>query len=582
NRALPTDLSYNTDTTWLLPGLPDLTKAAGYIPHTLSQTAMAITLDNQTIHGFRSSKLSPGMSIRDLAWGMETAQYYYGDEYLRQAIEQYLQTQPSRVNQPQYGAVEGILTATDDPGKPVRFGDEEISLIHAAYLYYNLTFNADWLQQDLNGLPVIDRLNLAAEWLYRNRFDPETELLWRDQVLAWQHPGLETVPDGLPLISIYDQALAYLALIELAKMNAAVQQISRADAWQQRAEALKLRVNSHLWQPDPGLFRPPHPLTGPATEPDTGTIVAVENALAVYSGLTNFAQNRSIIDGLERARMEAGASKPGLTLHPAPVDSTSHQPGTGAVWDWWGGIQIEAEFVNGFSKIGQTHLLQVANEWQDHPGNIIEWQSPTDATKQGSHYHHAAAGTMGSAIIKGFFGVELTGSGLTLSPRLGLNDGFIRVYQAATDRYAAYSYDWNQGVTRLAYGTNAEIVQFNVLTLQTEQISQVRLDDRPVPFSITTVGHDSYVTFSGPRGEHTIELVKGSNNPQAIETASLSTNPSSDGAGESPAGSPNFGPNVTRPQAPSSLPESDRQSAGGQSEASAAAGQNLRALWRDM
>ena len=48
---------------------------------------------------------------------------------------------------------------------------------------------------------------------------------------------------------------------------------------------------------------------------------------------------------------------------------------------------------------------------------------------------------MGSAIIEGFFGVELNGQGLTLQPRLGLNDGFIRVYQAATDRYAAASGD---------------------------------------------------------------------------------------------------------------------------------------------
>ncbi|RMF01313.1 MAG: hypothetical protein D6768_10900, partial [Chloroflexi bacterium] len=90
NPALPTDLSYSTETTWLLPGLPDLSAASGYIPHNFSHGEAIFKTNSDTIHGFRPGKAYPEMYIRDIAWGMETAQYYYPDEYLREPIEAYL------------------------------------------------------------------------------------------------------------------------------------------------------------------------------------------------------------------------------------------------------------------------------------------------------------------------------------------------------------------------------------------------------------------------------------------------------------------------------------------------------------
>ena len=93
NRALPTDLSYSTETTWLLPGLPDLAATAGYIPHNFSHGEAVFETGNEVIHGFRPGKAYPEMYVRDIAWGMETAQYYYPDEYLREPIEAYLRRQ---------------------------------------------------------------------------------------------------------------------------------------------------------------------------------------------------------------------------------------------------------------------------------------------------------------------------------------------------------------------------------------------------------------------------------------------------------------------------------------------------------
>jgi hypothetical protein len=580
NRALPTDLSYNTETTWILPGLPDLSATSGYIPHNFSHGAAIFEIGNEIIHGFRPGKAYAEMYVRDIAWGMETAQYYYPDEYLREPIEAYLRRQytANTVSSDSdfgvvagAGAIGGIINPNGRSNKQTITTDEETSLIHAAYLYYNMAYDTAWLESQINGLTIIERLNLAADWLYTHRLDQKLQLLWRGHTTDWGDVKFEKGPgytDYKPAqdhltASIYDQALAYMALIELAKMNAAVGNTAHADAWQTKAEALKAQTNALLWQADRGFYLT-HAHITPLEHPfDESTMVSISNALAVYSGLTDFQQNQAIFHNLEQARIKAGAKKPGLSLYPyypnqwpnlffdyLGMGYGNYQ--NGGVWDWWGGVQIKAEFSNGLAEEAQVHLLQVANDWQKHPGNIIEWHSTTDPRHEGSHYYSAAAGTMGSAIIEGFFGVELNGKGLALQPRLGLNDGFIRVYQAATDRYAAYSYDWDQNVTKIDYGTNAaDPVEVKVLKLRSEQINRVTIDGQPIEFETETIGHDTYTVFSAPSGQHSLEIAKGQPlaQPAAIEVEADPTQVSSAATASEPT-LPSTAPNlVSSPEA---------------------------------
>jgi hypothetical protein len=534
NRALPTDLSYSTETTWLLPSLPDLSATSGYIPHNFSQGEAIFQAGDEVIHGFRPGKSYPALNIRNIAWGLETAQYYYPDEYLREPIEAYLRRQHGAHTSgfdadfdvvAGVGAIGGIITPTGDSTKQTVTTDEETSLIHAAYLYYNITYNTDWLQSLINGRPVIERLNLAASWLYTHRLDPSLHLLWRTHSTDWGNIKLESdhsfddydlTQDHLT-VSLYDQALAYMALLELAEMNAAVGETAHADEWQNKAEALKKKTNALLWQADRGFYLTHTHITPLRHDIDESTMVSISNALAVYVGMTDFRQNKVIFQNLEQTRLAAGANKPGLSIYPYYpnlfIKYPDMEPGThqnGGIWDWWGGVQIKAEFLTGFSQSARTHLLQVANEWQKHPGNIVEWQSTSNPGQEGSHYYSAAAGTMGSAIIAGFFGVELNGGGLTLQPRLGLNDGYIRVYQAATDRYAAYRYDWDQDAIKVDYGTNTKgTVTIKVLKLRSEHIDRVIIDGQPVEFETEIIGHDSYTVLTGPSGQHSLEIIKG-------------------------------------------------------------------------
>jgi hypothetical protein len=552
--GLPGDLSYDTETTWALPSLPNLSATAGYIPHNFARGEAIFQLDNEVIHGFRPGEDYKEMYIRDIAWGMETAQYYYPGSYLREPIEAFLRRQytaDSRSLDGDFGvlagagAVPGVITAEGKSDKETITSDEESSLIHAAYLYYKITGKVDLLKQPVGGRPAIDRLNQAAEWLYSRRLNAELGLVWRGHTTDWGDVKFEASTNYTDYdpkqdhmtASIYDQAMAYLAWSELAEMNAAIAYTPQATLWRERAEALKQQANALLWQSGRGFYLTHLHVTPLDHHFDETAMVSISNALAVYVGLADPEQSRAILDNLERVRLEARAGKPGLSIYPyypnrwpnlffdyLGMGYGNYQ--NGGVWDWWGGVQIKTEILNGFAERGIAHLLQVANDWHEHPGNILEWESTTDPSRHvGSSYYSAAAGTMGSAIIEGFFGIRLDAGGLTLQPRLGLNDGYIRTYQAVTDRYAAYRYDWDQTVIKLDYGTNVPgPITIKVLQSHPQPPAGVTLDGQPVEFSLETVGSDRYVVLSGPGGQHSVEFVKDSPTaePTTLPTATAS------------------------------------------------------------
>jgi hypothetical protein len=540
NPSLPGDVSYKPETTWILPGLPYLSDTAAYIPQNLAQGEAIFALANETIHGFRPGKDYLEMYARDIAWGMETTQYYYPDEYLREPIEAFLRRQYTDETVSADGdfdvpagpgALGGIITPEGTIDKQTITSDEETSLIHAAYLYYSMAHNVAWLQSTVADQTVIGRLNLAADWLYSHRFDADLGLFWRGHTVDWGDVKFEESTNYTDFdpeqdhqtASIYDQALAYMALSELAEMNVAAGDMARAGEWRDKAGALKERTNARLWQADKGFYLTHLHITPLEHDFDESAMVSISNALAIYAGLTDFDQSQAILSNLERVRLEASADKPGLSIYPyypnqwpdlffdyLGMGYGNYQ--NGGVWDWWGGVQIQTELLKGFASQGTEHLLQVANDWHRHPGNIIEWQSTTDPEhQQGSDYYSAAAGTVGHAIIEGLFGIQLGGQGLVLQPRLGLNDAFVRVYQPATDRYAAYRYDWDQDVIQIDYGTNAtQPVTIKILTSRPEQILGVSLDGQAIAFSIERVGNDAYVALSGPTGQHSLQITKGS------------------------------------------------------------------------
>jgi LysM repeat protein len=469
---------------------------------------------------------------RDTATIQPAARYLYDDATLRTAVEEFLAMQygPNTLSHDgDLGTVHGAgaISATVSPGRIVNkatvVADEETSLIRAAYVYYATAGGAEWLSKPIIGRRVVDRLNAAMDWLVGKRLHPDLGVFIRGNTTDWgdvkQEPGEATdigPADGWTY-STYDQALAFSALMELSEMNRAAGQAAAASRYLEAAQVLQRRATALLWMPDRGYFRihghlVPHPHDG--FEEDE--IVAIGNAAALYYGLATEQQAGPIVRALERARQDAGAHKPGLTLHPPyPASGFSNVAmawrayQNGAIWDWWGGRQVLGEFRYGYASRASEHLWQVAQDWARHPGKVYEWESPWLGRVSDDYRYAGAAAVMGEAIIEGLFGVSINRGGVALEPRLGTRDGSIRAYQPASDTCAAYRYQLRDqtGAIELAFGSNThQRIGVRVLLPSRAAGWSATLNGQPVPVQMSQVGDDTYAAVEAPRGEHVLIL----------------------------------------------------------------------------
>jgi hypothetical protein len=249
---------------------------------------------------------------------------------------------------------------------------------------------------------------------------------------------------------------------------------------------------------------------------DEDAIVAIGNVAAIRCGLTTPSQEQAIFAALEQTRLAAGASKPGVSLYPpyprgffAYGQMVPDRYQNGGLWDWWGGRQIGAEFERGYSGRARRHLAQVAADWATHPEGIYEWHLPATGQGWGSLHYCASAAAMAEAIIGGLYGVSLDQQGVVLSPRLGDQNGYIRVYQPATDTYAAYDYRATDQGLVLEYGCNdTRPLTLRVLLPTGTAVQALEFDAgaRELTYDIEVVGQDTYCVLEVPAGLHRVTL----------------------------------------------------------------------------
>ncbi|GAB4528899.1 MAG: hypothetical protein Kow0063_05490 [Anaerolineae bacterium] len=484
------------------------------------------------VQGFSPDPIYPRIFIRDTSTLLTGASYFYPAERLRWGVEAFLRQQYERTtasSEDGWLAGEGAISATVGPDgvidKATAVSDEETHLIHAAYVVYRLIGGVAWLEQDIEGLPVIGRLNAAGDWLLAHRRDAATGLIRRDHTTDWGDVRFQPT-QGNPTdiveqnvvwtASIYDQALAHRAWRELAAMNRAVGDEVEARRWDTEADSLRFAANALLWQPERGFYRTHLHLTPLAHGFDEDGMVSIANAVAVVCGLTDASQNAAILAALERARLEAGAGKVGVVLYPPYPDGFFAQPFMGAgvyqnggVWDWWGGWQVLAEFETGYSQRARTHLVQTAVDWARHPGQVFEWQTVTTLTGAGGDRYSGAAGIYAQVIVEGLYGVRLLLDGLTLSPRLGDWSGSIAAHQPASGLFLRYNYQPAADHLEMVYQTNHQAPNFpgRILLPVGFVPDQVQLDGLPQDWDTFTLGQDTYLSTTLPTGHHSLLVV---------------------------------------------------------------------------
>ena len=485
--------------------------------------------------GFRPGVLYAHIYARDSATIAPTAQYFYEMPWLTRPVEEFLALQydgtpgdaeDARWRTPgQPGAVSGTVGGNEIAGaKMLVVSDEESSVVTMAYIAVKAGAGADWLKQTQAGKPRIQRLNEAMDWLFAKRFDQGVRLIkrgnttdWGDVAVGVGHSSGEYAKDPSEwTASIYDQAWAYRALMQLAEMNMIAGQPEIAEHQRGRARLLRQSSAERLWQPDRGYFRTRILLPPLVPEIDEDRIVSVANGIAVYAGLTDPSETKPIFSALERARIEARAPKPGLTLWPAyPLgyfDYPQMVPGryqNGAVWDWWGGMQVSGEFWAGHSALGRKHLDLVAQDWARAPGEIYEWQETGTGKNLGSAAYTGAASSMGEAIISGLFGVDLNPDRWSIAARLGPQTGGIHVFHPPSGCTLGYWHTYAGDRVAVEWETtHPNPGEVRVVLPDNVKVDSALLDQKPVQVRLQVVGEDTFAVLAekAPVGKHRLEL----------------------------------------------------------------------------
>jgi TolB protein len=493
----------------------------------LGQNESGYPTSSGLIFGFEPGDLYQQIYVRDQSWMSIAAMFFYQPQYVRDPIEEFLRRQytdkqairPEATSYPGDGAIAGLFSPEITYDKHTTTSDEEANLIRAAYVYWSMSGDRDWLKKDINGQSVLARLNRAMEWLLINRIEASTSLIWRAHTTDWGDVKIEKTgsPTEFSLndartASIFDQAMVYQALLNLSAMNQAAGNRAEADRYQNAASDLKGQVEKYLWQPTKGFYRTHLHLTPLEHKGfDEDSIVSIVNALLVYTGVSD---RTGPLDKLEEATKAMGAIKPGLSLYPpypngvfAYIQMAEGAYQNGGLWDWWGGTQITAEFEHGLRTRAINHLYQVADDWVKHPRDIYEWQSPRTGFNHGSDNYGGSVATMTEAIIRGLYGIKLETQNVSISSRLGEHNGWVRAKVPASGLYAAYHYQVNGQTIQMAYDTNAgRDVPFRVALPPNATASKVTIDGQTTAFKNDVITEDSYAVFSGPSGPHTIEL----------------------------------------------------------------------------
>jgi hypothetical protein len=515
-----------TATIWHIPDYTAIEAMRKNILYTFQRCEAEFQGVEGPLHGLLPAREYGMIFVRDTSTMMPGLQYFYADEYLRTPVEEFLRrqygfdTKSTDGHIPGDGAISAVIAPDRHIDKATVVSDEETHLIHAAYLYYRIIGGPDWLQKELAGELIIVRLNRALDWLYTRRFDGVHQLIKRGHTTDWGdikfEPSLNPT-DLYPLTdhwacSIYDQALAYRALLELAQMNQVLGDELHARELQERAQQLRLSTNESLWNPQGGFYSVHLHLSPLKHSFQEEEMISIANALVAYVGLSDPTRNSEIFISLEKARLAAEADKPGVSLYPSyPAGFFSHvqmSPGeyqNGGLWDWWGGVQITAEFENGHSSLALAHLRMVARDWAQHPQQIFEWQIPHTGEGWGAENYASAAATMGEAIVWGLFGVTIEKDVLRLQPRLREHEGRIRVVQPASGFYISYDYRHRPDFIVLDYGSNhPRPLKIKVLLPLGKETERVSIDDFSISHRMETLAEDSYCTFQAPSGVHRI------------------------------------------------------------------------------
>lgn len=347
----------------------------------------------------------PAVFIRDLNTFTDLAIEAQGAAKVRAQLRLFLQYQGADGN-----IADGI--AQDGSSfKGTVESDQESSLVQAVARYVAATGDTAFLSESVEGVPVIQRLENALMFLYTQRFAPQYGLVWGGTRADWGDvqpedvPGVDLSDASHPSISIYDNAMLTLALVDLQFLQGASGRSTAA--WATRERDLRAAVRTHLWK---GTQFVPHIYLDkgspfPAGFDESRIYYQGGTAVAIQAGLLEPAEATQAFARMIRNRIDSGSGSVGVSLYPpypAGFFANTEYMGSeyfyqnGGDWPWFGARIVQQMVLRGQAQVAYQELGPMVDRVIRDDG-FFEWYT-RDGAARGSAEYRGTAGQIAAAI----------------------------------------------------------------------------------------------------------------------------------------------------------------------------------------
>jgi hypothetical protein len=467
------------------------------------------------IGGFAAGTSYPQIWLRDAATIIPASRLFYPAIYFQSWIEEHLAIQRAD------GSLADWIDFAGKSGKNTTETDQEASAVLAASQTARIVGTA-WLEKPVGGVSILDRLEKSLRFVLENRFDRARGLVIGAHTADWgdvdsedaDERAITTGANTLWTCDIYDQAIFYGACLALAEMRESRGAPAKAAAWRDAARALRENADRALWLEDRGHYRvhihrdrSKHGFDEDAMFPMGG------NAEAILWGLASPDRAARIIETAlarqveyEMPAVSASLLPPypkGFFKHPSLDEPFEYQ--NGGLWDWFGAKLVFGMFENGYSAAAREKLRELALKNIANKG-LFEWDAP-DGSGRGSPFYAGSAGSLAKALFEGYFGVKLSPENLEFAPRLGEDAVRLNVRVPASGIYAAYDYRWDAASATLSFRFESNVSGRGPVRIVLPAVPapkdasvdedrlEVKLDGRPVPFTLTKLHRDFIVSI---------------------------------------------------------------------------------------
>ncbi len=367
--------------------------------------------------GLRAGTTYPEVWIRDTNTFIEAALPVTGPAPMREALRSFLQFQGSEGDIP-----DGYLPTTahrtaayrTSPHLPETSAfkntvesDQESSLVSATRKYIDVTHDTAFLDEDIDGRTVRQRLGLALRYLLLRRWDSTRGLVWAGATIDWgdiepeDKLGDQIDERSHPACSIYANAMFAVAMRDYLHLPG-ISSDDRAFFLQTRKD-LSRSVRRHLWDARAGKYRTHLYLKGspfPAGFDEDAILYLGGTAIAVEAGFLRADEIRLSLARMRRAVKDAHAASIGLTVYPPyprgyflnPSVAEPYHYQNGGDWCWFGGRMVQQLVAQGMVADAWQEFEPMIDRVVKHQG-FYEWWSPSNEP-HGSGSFRGSAGVL--------------------------------------------------------------------------------------------------------------------------------------------------------------------------------------------